>query len=715
MKSKFQSKITTGRVLIFLYALVCIVTGYNIIPIRKLTSESIARYGSITESATNKLEIISRIRLNLENIESAKFKHIVKVKKESMLSEIKEMESAVSSNDSLFAVLMASLKNPGEELILNDVLAKRKLNQESRKNLIALSMEGKKNEAIRYYETVNEKAWDDYNNSLTQLTSFIVKQTQILSEQTGNYIHQKHRTVDAVLLLSVIMVLITGIVVFIVNRKLNLQYRELAAQEKKYYAMVENTDEMMATINKKGEIIWANRAWKENTLYTDEDIQRGIKAIDLADESSKKWLTGRMENAFRGDVNKKDIAILVSKGGNKIYLEGKSIPLMKDGKIAGIQTFSRNITNRIMMEELLEEKEKNYRLVVESMHDGICIDDAEGKVIFANRQFCRMHGVDEGRIPGLMLEEYIAPDYQAQLRDIHNKRFAGEKVPEEFTYEAVDVNGRRRIYEVRVTPIIEHGKITGTQSINRDITESKAAEEELKRNYSDLKKVNEELDRFVYSTSHDLRAPLLAVEGLLNLMEGTESKTDMKQYQDTMRKIIGQMDNTIKEILDYSRNARTNIIPEQLEMDKIIKNAGSQILQSGSSAKINFSVDVEETVPFYSDKIRITTLVNNLLVNAFKYTREGETNPFIKVKFVSGEKEGVLTVEDNGEGIAPDNLEKIFEMFFRISEQSEGSGLGLYICREITERLNGSIAVTSVLGKGSIFTVRIPNMNYIKE
>ena len=94
-----------------------------------------------------------------------------------------------------------------------------------------------------------------------------------------------------------------------------------------------------------------------------------------------------------------------------------------------------------------------------------------------------------------------------------------------------------------------------------------------------------------------------------------------------------------------------------------------------------------------------------------KTSVDEEKNPFVKVTFSSGEKEGVLTVEDNGEGIEPEYREKIFEMFLRVSEKSDSSGLGLYICREITDKLNGSIEVSSVSGKGSIFTVRIPNLN----
>ena len=712
MKLNFLKRITTGRILIVLYIVVCIVEGYNVFPIRELTSESIKRYNAISESALQKLDVIAKIRLNLDQIQSAKFKHILHVDMEAMKQEILEINSTVYSNDSLFSELQKRMTTPEEEMYFDDVLEKRRENMESRKQLLRISMSGDKEKAIEYMETSNDKALLDYDNALTALEEQIVLQAKNLTSETNNYIIRMRRAVDIVLFLSVLLVVITGLMVFAVNRKLNRQNRALIAQEKKYHDMVDNTDEMMATINTKGEVLWANRAWKENTLYTDDDFKNGLSTYNILDDSTKEIFSKRLLKVLRGERLDNAEGVLISKSGEKVFIYGKSIPVESKGKITGMQSFLRNITARKKAEELARQSAVNYQRVVENINDGICIDDIEGRVIFANRQFCVMHDVDENRIPGLTLEEYVAAEYHDELRDRHNRRIAGEKVPEEFTYEGIDKNGIRKLYEVRVTPIMENGKVIGTQSINRDITESKAAADALQKNYSELKKINEELDRFVYSTSHDLRAPLLAVQGALELMEQPGiSREELAEYNSTIRKIISQMDDTIKEILDYSRNARINIIPEHLDIKKMIENARSQIMQPRGSRTILYSASVEEPVPFYSDKMRLTTIINNLMVNAFKYTREDEKNPFVKVSFHSGEKEGVLTVEDNGEGVPPEFIEKIFDMFFRVSEKSEGSGLGLYICRETVEKLNGTIVVASVVEKGSIFTVRIPNLN----
>lgn len=265
--------------------------------------------------------------------------------------------------------------------------------------------------------------------------------------------------------------------------------------------------------------------------------------------------------------------------------------------------------------------------------------------------------------------------------------------------------------ESKMAPTLdETGKLVRIDGIAIDISERKKFEEELAENNRALQTINSELDRFVYSTSHDLRAPLLSLEGLLNLsQEHIDSKHDLEQYHETMRKVISQMDETIKEILDYSRNARMEIEPEQLNIRQMALNIKNNIGHITGRHNIKFSAIVEDTVPFFSDRRRVNTLINNLISNSYKYMRPDEPNPYVTFSFTSTPGEGIIRVEDNGEGIAEEYKERIFEMFFRASEQYEGSGLGLYICREIVKRLNGSIEVQSTPLKGSIFTVRIPN------
>jgi PAS domain S-box-containing protein len=307
--------------------------------------------------------------------------------------------------------------------------------------------------------------------------------------------------------------------------------------------------------------------------------------------------------------------------------------------------------------------------------------------------------------------ECVLDEDKPMFEEVWKKLHTGKSVQVEFRIRMPD--GVVKWVESKMAPGIDaSGKLSRIDGIAIDIDERKNAAAVIEKNLAELKKTNAELDRFVYSTSHDLRAPLLAIEGLLDLSdEHISNKDELSVYLATMRKITHQMDDTIKEILDYSRNARLNIIPERIEVNRIVETTLSQIAQTHRDGNIAFSCKVDDSVPFYSDKMRFTAIMNNLLVNAFKYTRDDEEHPFVKVSFRSDAREGVLTVEDNGEGIPSEHIDKIFDMFYRVSEKSDSSGLGLYICREITDKLHGTITVDSVPGKGSIFTVRIPNLN----
>ena len=251
--------------------------------------------------------------------------------------------------------------------------------------------------------------------------------------------------------------------------------------------------------------------------------------------------------------------------------------------------------------------------------------------------------------------------------------------------------------------ILWHGYI-------QDITERKLAEAEMTQKNEALQKANEELDRFVYSTSHDLRAPLMSVLGLVDLCQQTEPEhPELKTYFSMMRQAVNRLDNTIKNILDYSRNTRLGPALEVIDMRELIESHIDTIRHMSEAHAITFRVEVQGNVAFVSDRLRIATITNNLITNAVKYQRKEEREPKVTVSFHCHATEAVLTVQDNGEGIPENQQQRIFEMFVRNSAQSTGSGLGLYMCREMVDRLGGNIAVTSKVGVGSTFTVRIPN------
>jgi signal transduction histidine kinase len=224
----------------------------------------------------------------------------------------------------------------------------------------------------------------------------------------------------------------------------------------------------------------------------------------------------------------------------------------------------------------------------------------------------------------------------------------------------------------------------------------------------ELSKINGELDNFVYSVSHDLRTPLLAVKGLVNLID--LNRGDISENEDFFKLItssIDRMDNTIIEILDYSRNARLQVVPELVDLEKIIKDAYNDV-RFYANHPVSLELLYQEGIEFESDRHRLNTVIKNLIGNAVKYADETKLFSYVKVNVFRTQLDLIIEISDNGIGIESSNLEKVFEMFFRASQKTTGTGLGLYISREIMIKLNGSIKLDSVVGQGTTAIIALP-------
>ncbi len=242
----------------------------------------------------------------------------------------------------------------------------------------------------------------------------------------------------------------------------------------------------------------------------------------------------------------------------------------------------------------------------------------------------------------------------------------------------------------------------------------KTAELTLRKQNEELVKINQELDSFVYSVSHNLRAPLMSVLGLLRLahieVERAEQDTAvLLSYFSMMEHSIHKLDDTLKEILDYSRNARSEINIDKVDLARTLEDGFERLRYHEGSDQIQKIVEVSEEAPFYSDPNRVAVVLNNLISNAIKYRDERKENQFVRVEAKVTKGHATIRFSDNGIGISSDLVNRIFDMFFRATEKSEGAGLGLYIVKETIEKLGGRISTESVHGMGTTFNIEIPN------
>jgi signal transduction histidine kinase len=224
-----------------------------------------------------------------------------------------------------------------------------------------------------------------------------------------------------------------------------------------------------------------------------------------------------------------------------------------------------------------------------------------------------------------------------------------------------------------------------------------------------LDKANKELDRFLYSTSHDLRAPIASILGLtyLGKMEFEEERA--RTFMDMIEARVKKLDMVIGDILSLSRSKKMDVKLEKINFKDLLDNSIMDIKFNKGASSISLDYTHDASHVLQSDFNQMKIVLNNLLANAVKYHNLDQPNPFIRVLFQRENDVVKIAIQDNGKGIAEANLPKIFEMFYRASLDTEGTGLGLYIVREALSKVHGTIEVVSELGKGSTFTIILEN------
>jgi signal transduction histidine kinase len=241
---------------------------------------------------------------------------------------------------------------------------------------------------------------------------------------------------------------------------------------------------------------------------------------------------------------------------------------------------------------------------------------------------------------------------------------------------------------------------------NMAVEDSNYVNKMLATKNKELKKTNSELDRFVYSVSHDLRSPLLSINGIIDILKQKETLSDSgNQLLQMIINSIDRLDNSIVEILDYSRNARFDVEHVELDLNDILQEITTDLQHL---APVTFNIQFETSAIIISDKFRLITILKNTISNAVKYRKNNQPDCFVNIKVSKEDNYTIIHIEDNGIGISEKSLPKIFDMFYRATSSVAGTGLGLYICKEMITKLGGTITLDSKLGEGTSVAIRIP-------
>lgn len=506
---------------------------------------------------------------------------------------------------------------------------------------------------------------------------------------------------------------------------------ELRERESRFVELFDNAPIGYHELDTQGRILRVNRTELEMLGYTAEEmLGRPVWEFSADIKKSRDTVTDKLAGDIRpGQVFERKLR---RKDGNTLaVLVGVRLLRDKAGNICGIRSTIQNITKRKLAEESLAEERNLLRTLIDNLPDNIYVKDTGRRFVVGNVAVARFMGA------GTPDELLGKTDFDFYPKGLATKYYAdGQKVIEtgkplvSREEPAVDAEGNSKWYSTTKVPLRDsHGKIVGIVGISRDITARKLAEHDREKLMQTLALKNKELESILYVTSHDLRSPLVNIQGFSSelsrscdlIHSALKDKITASDMSEEVQKVFNKdvpealgfilrsarkMDSLLSGLLRLSRLGQAGVDIEHLDMNALLtdvtKNMEFQVKEAGATMEL-------ETLPAcLGDSSQINQIFSNILDNALKYldkSRPGMIHIYGKIE----NGRSIYCVEDNGVGIAPEHQNKIFEIFHRLEpDKKSGEGLGLTIVRRILDGHNGKIWVESELGKGSKFFVSLP-------
>ncbi|MEI6021006.1 MAG: ATP-binding protein [Bacteroidota bacterium] len=386
-----------------------------------------------------------------------------------------------------------------------------------------------------------------------------------------------------------------------------------------------------------------------------------------------------------------------------------------DSQIDVIQVNQMNIemTNELMtLNKSLANQKNFYEEILNNVPADVAVFSPEYKFLFVNKNAVKNDELRKWLIGKSEMDYWKSKNKPIDLAE---KRIEGFNhavtAKSDTTIEEVINEGEldEKTF-LRIThPYFKNDNLMFLLNYGVEVTDLKKNRDALKQKNTELTKLNSELDSFVYSASHNLRSPLTSLKGITNLLLSQKlSPEENLFFIESIIKTIDKLDATIIDIIDYSRNSRMDMQLSIIDMEALAKQSFSEM--EFINLSVNFSIECDNKAVFTSDRKRITSLLDNIISNSLKYSDGSKVTSYLKIKIEINEQHCLIKLEDNGIGMSEEALANAFKMFYRGTNKDSGSGLGLFIVKEILKKIEGSINMDSKIGLGTTTIITLKNL-----
>lgn len=381
--------------------------------------------------------------------------------------------------------------------------------------------------------------------------------------------------------------------------------------------------------------------------------------------------------------------------------------------VTGVMVLCHDVTEQVLASKNAEQSARDLQNLANAMPQLVWIAAPDGTVTYYNDRVSEFSGVRQLPDGTWSWESMLTHEDEQRTVEAWDKAVRAG-TPFEIEHRLRMRDGSNRWHLSRALPQRDsEGKVTGWFGTATDVHERKEHQEALEVHNTHLKSINNDLDNFIYTASHDLKAPIFNIEGLLALLSeehtavGKQS-SDTKMILEMMESSVDRFKKTIESLTDIAKLQQENEKEAVLvNLQEVIEEVALDLAPMIKRTKATVKVDVENCPYVLFSHKNLRSVVYNLLANAIKY-HSPDRAPQVLISCESTSGYSVLTIADNGLGISPRHSKEIFTMFKRFHDHVEGTGIGLYMVKKMVENAGGSIKVESKENEGTTFRVNFP-------